>query len=369
VSVPFQAMYTAKQYIAELTIYSFAQTVLRTAFIYYMVTNPREWLVPYAVAMGVIVIMPQMVICIRAYFVFNECRIIPKVFKEFNRVKQVAEYAFWTAIGGVGYIASHQCMSVLMNNFFGARIAGGFGVSQTVSSEAASLTGALQGAFQPAITTAYGASDFETMRTMAYRVCKVGTILTLIFAIPMALEIDELLILWLKNPPPYSAPLCICALVFIVIEKFTCGHLIAVNASGRIAKFQIVRGLLRTLVIPLSIIPAYAGWGPVGAMLALPVSVFFVDLGDVWLARSRVEMSISRWLNEVVWPIVGLVVLEVALGLSLRFVMPTSLLRMFVTTALVLCTMLPLAWFLVLSSSERFVIKNTVMMRLRPCRM
>ena len=38
VSVPFQAMYTAKQYIAELTVYSFIQTVVRTGFIYYMVS-------------------------------------------------------------------------------------------------------------------------------------------------------------------------------------------------------------------------------------------------------------------------------------------------------------------------------------------
>lgn len=32
-SVPFQAMYTAKQYIAELTIYSLLQTIIKTAFI------------------------------------------------------------------------------------------------------------------------------------------------------------------------------------------------------------------------------------------------------------------------------------------------------------------------------------------------
>ena len=367
VSVPFQAMYTAKQYIAELTIYSFIQTVVRTGFIYYMVVNPRDWLVPYAVAMGIVVIVPQVVICIRACFVFKECRIIPKVFREFDRVKQVANYAIWTAIGGIGYIASHQCMSILMNNFFGARVAGAFGVSQTVSGEAASLTGALQGAFQPAITTAYGAGDLDTMRAMAYRVCKAGTILTLMFAIPMALEIHELLILWLKNPPPYSAPLCICALGFIVVEKFTSGHLIAVNASGRIAKFQIVRGVLRTLVIPLAIIPSYLGLGPIAAMAALPASALLVNIGDVYLARSRVNMKISLWAKEVVFPIVALIIVELSVGAIPRLFMDDSFLRIFATTALVLCTMLPLAWGIALSAGERMAMKN-VMKRYFGCK-
>ena len=36
VNVPFQAMYTAKQYIAELTIYSFATTTANVAFMYFI---------------------------------------------------------------------------------------------------------------------------------------------------------------------------------------------------------------------------------------------------------------------------------------------------------------------------------------------
>ena len=358
ISVPFQAMYTAKQYIAELTIYSFAQTIVRTAFVYYMVINPGDWLIPYAAAMGIIIIVPQVVICIRAYFVFDECRIIPKVFKEFNRVKQVASYAIWTAIGGIGYMASHQCMGILLNNFFGARIAGAFGVSQTMSSEASSLTGALQSAFQPAITTTYGAGDTVAMRNMAFRVCKVGTILTLMFAIPMALEIDELLHLWLKEPPPYSAPLSLCALAFIVIEKLTSGHIIAVNASGKIAKFQMVRGVLRTLVIPLAIIPAYSGWGPVAATVALPLSVLFVDLGDVYLARSRVGMSSILWIKDVVIPVSLLILLEFLVGYIPHFLLPASFVRIVITAMFVLGSMIPFAWFIVLSNNERMAIKQ-----------
>lgn len=357
VTVPFQAMYTAKQYIAELTIYSFVQTFARTGFIYYMVVNPQDWLVSYALAMGIIGVLPQVIICLRAYQVFPECRIIPHVFRDYKRVKHVASYAIWTAIGGVGYLASHQCMGILHNNFFGARVVSAFGISQTVSGEAASLTGALQGAFQPAITTAYGSGDMDGMRTMAFRVCKIGTLLTLMFAIPMALEIDEVLRLWLKTPPPYAAQMCLCTLAFIVIEKFSCGHITAVNASGRIARFQVLRGLLRTFVVPFAVIFAYLGWGPVVATMALPLSVILVDIGDVYMARSRVGMSVRYWVNETVIPIVVVIILAFIAGGAPRFILSASVGRMITTTLTVLATIVFCAYFFILSKSERSALK------------
>lgn len=363
IAVPFQAMYTAKQYIAELTIYSFIQTVARTVFVYYMFENPREWLVIYAFAMGVISVLPQIVICMRACVVFEECRIVKKAFRELWRVRDVTAYAVWTAFGGLGYVASHQCMSILLNNFYGAKIVSGFGIAQTVSSEAASLTGALQGAFQPAITTSYGTGEIERMKTMAFRVCKVGTMLTLMFAIPMALEIDEILHLWLKEPPVHAAQMCLCVLMFIVLEKFTAGHITAVNATGRIAMFQIVRGCLRATVILLAAIVAFCGWGAVAATATLPASVVLVDLGDVYMARKKIGMSAWYWLRRVVLPLCALVIVVIPVGLLPRLVLPPSLMRVVVTTIVVLSVLIPFSWRLVLDANERSVLYGEIAKR------
>ena len=46
-NVPFRAMYGAKQYIAELTIYSFVSTTVNFAFLCYMISHPGNWLTRY----------------------------------------------------------------------------------------------------------------------------------------------------------------------------------------------------------------------------------------------------------------------------------------------------------------------------------
>lgn len=78
VNVPFMAMFTAKQYIAELTIYSMATTILNIIFAYFMVTHPGEWLTKYALWMCAMSVIPQIIICIRANYIFEGCKIVWK---------------------------------------------------------------------------------------------------------------------------------------------------------------------------------------------------------------------------------------------------------------------------------------------------
>ena len=358
-SVPFQAMYTAKQYIAELTIYSLLQTIIKTAFIYYMVCNPGDWLWGYGLGMFFVTIIPPLLICVRAYCVFPECRLVFKALREKWRIGKLGSFAFWQGTGGVGFIASHQLMSVIVNQYFGARITGSFAVSQTVAAESASLTGALQGAFAPAITTACGANDYEQMRKMAFRVCKIGTFLTLLFALPMALEIDNLLLVWLKNPPPMASELCIATLIFIVIEKLSSGHITAVNATGKVAKFQTVRGLLRTSVALLALILIWFTHSVVAMSIALPISALIVVLGDVYLAQTRAGLSIQYWIKRVVLPIMAIVLITVLIGFLPRVIFSNPWLRLLFTSAISVVVMLFLGWFFLLDSDEKiFILKK-----------
>lgn len=358
-SVPFQAMYTAKQYIAELTVYSLVQTILKTAFIYYMVSHPRDWLWGYGLGMFFVSVVPQILICIRAGYVFPECRFRCRAIYDKWRIVKLGSFAFWQGTGGVGFIASHQLMSVIVNQYFGARITGSFSVSQTVAAESASLTGALQGAFAPAITTACGANDYDQMRKMAFRVCKIGTFLTLLFALPMALEIDNLLLVWLKNPPPMASELCIATLAFIVIEKLSSGHIIAVNATGRVAKFQTVRGLLRTSVAPLALILIWLINSVVVIAISLPISAFIVVLGDVYLAQTRSGLSIRYWIKNIVVPIMAIVLITVLACLLPRLFLFNPWVRLLITSAAAILCMLFLGWVFLLETDEKnFILKK-----------
>ena len=352
-NVPFQAMYTAKQCIAELTIYSFAQTCCNFFFAWYMISRPGVWLVKYAWYMCLIQILPQIVICLRAWRSFPECRLNFQYWWDWPRVRQMCSYAGWHAFAGIGGICRGQGMAVLVNKYFGPRANASMAIANQLSSQTQTLTVAMVGAFQPAITAACGAKNYEWMRTMAFRACKFGTLMVLIFAIPLAVEVNEVLQLWLKTPPPHTAGLCLCMLGVLVIDKSSIGHMVAVNANGKVAAYQAFLGTALVFTLPTAWALVALGMGIMSAGYGFLVTAVLCTCGRVFFARKLVGMSARLWFRGVAFPLLLLIIAASSAGAVVRISMSPSIFRVFATTVAVEMVLLPLAWRLILSQAER----------------
>ena len=360
VNVPFQAMYTAKQYIAELTIYSFITTTANVFYMYFMVTHPGDWLVKYAFWMCLVSIIPQMIICMRALKVFPECRFNISYSLNRKRVNELASFATWQAFGGLGTILRSQGIQLLVNKYFGPNYNASITIANNVSSQSQTLSSAMLNAFTPAITTACGAGHMDEMRTLAYRTCKFGVLLALIFVLPLALELKEVLNLWLINPPPYATELCLFILIMMMIDKSASGHMLAVAAKGKIAAYQIFLGGSLILTLPLAWLFLACKWGFVSIGYAMVITMIMCSLGRVWFARKLVGMSARYWLFRIMLPICCVVIIVTIVGFSTRFLFDTGMLRIVVTTAFCEVVFLPLAWFLLLDMSERQYVTNKI---------
>ncbi len=366
VSVPFIAMYTAKQYIAELTIYSLVQTAINSIFFYFMATHPGVWLLKYAGWMCFMSVCPQIVICVRALKVFPECSIRFSYWFDMNRIKGVFFYAGWQMFGGVGYICRTQGLAVLVNKYFGASANAAMSVAFQASAQTQTLSAAMSAAFQPAIATAYGAGDFVTMRKMAYRASKFGVVLMLPFLIPLALELPHVLQLWLDTPPPFTVGLCWAIMAMHFIDNASYGHCLACNASGRIAAYQAVGGLFLIFSIPAAWLFLVCGGSVYMVGVAMCLSVAANTATRVFFARMLVGMSARYWLLRILLPITLLISFCGAVGFLPRFWLSPSLLRICLTTLVVEISLIPLVWYFVLDRDEqiflisKFKLFNTI---------
>ena len=358
VNVPFSAMYTAKQHIAELTIYSLAQTIVRTMFIYFMTLRQGDWLVLYGLVTCLILIVPQMLICFRARIVFPECRFRLAYVLLWGYARKLTAYAGWQTFGGLGYLARHQFLTVVVNRFFGPKITASFSIGGTASGEAAALTGAMNTAFAPAITTACGEGDWDRMRKMAYRACKFGTLLTLIFAIPLGLEISEVLQLWLRDVPQWTDGICVIMLVVVVVEKLSIGHGICINASGHVARFQIWRGIACLTAIPFALGAALIFRHVYAVAFALLATTCIACLSDVWVARTQIGLSTRYWFSAILIPLGVITLITCGIGIVSRLFLAQSFWRLIVTTAVVVASIVPLSWFILLDLEEKCYCKR-----------
>ena len=364
VNVPYTAMYNAKQYIAELTVYGFATTTLNVVFLWIMVTHPGVWLVRYALWTCGLSILPQVLICLRAVWIFPECRFRWAYCRSRKHFFQLCDFAGWQLFGSIGWLARAQGIALLVNKFFGPRVNAAMAIAGSVNAHTNTLSSAMVDAFLPAVTTACGAGDTRRMRLMAACASKFGAVLSLLFLLPLALELREVLHLWLKTPPSYTYGLCLCMMVDLLFNTLSTGHGTAIVATGKIAAFQLALGAVCFATVPLAWVFVANGCNvyAVGGSVAV-VSMVHAAI-RVWFARRLAGMSVRHWLRGSLFPIAVTSVLTLALGGLPRLWMAPSPVRVIVTGLCSESVLLPLVWLFVLDKEERDILYERFLRRI-----
>lgn len=353
VSVPFAAMYEAKQYIAELTIYGVVTSTLDAFVLHYMVNHPGPWLAKLAAWACFVSVVPQILICLRACRIFPECRIKSAYMWDRARLRQIGCFSGWQFLGVMCGTLRTQGMVIVVNKFFGAAMNAAQSLGNTVQAHCCTLAGAMQAAFVPVITQACGAGDYGKMNKYVIRTCRFNVLLSLVFAVPLALELPEVMRLWLKNPPEFATGLCFCALVLHLADCCTTGHMIAINANGKIAMFHLVACSVSIFTIPIAICAGL--WrGSIYVIIASVIAMVAVNsILRLVFARRLCGTSIRAWIKGVFVPMLMSMVLPAVVGFATRLWLPASFVRVCITATCCEAVLLPLAWFVVLSADER----------------
>lgn len=146
-----------------------------------------------------------------------------------------------------------------------------------------------------------------------------------------------------------------------LIDRTSVGHMLAVNASGKIAGYQAFLGGALILTLPLAWVFLKACLGVYSVGWAMIVTICLCAWGRVWLARAIVGLSARKWLFKIMIPLALLLALALVAGLIPRLVLSASFLRVILTTLVTEFALLPLAWFLLLDASERLYVSGRLL--------
>ena len=200
-SVPFMAMFIAKQNITETAVWQMLSTLANFIFAYYLTRASGDPLFIYAIGMVSICTLFSLIQILRALFIFSECRISRQYWFNRDHTSELFGFAAWTFIGNLGTLLRGQGTAILLNLFHGPTANAAYGIANQVSSQTLVFSNAMTGAMAPEITTTAGRGDRERLLGLALRASKFGTLLALLFAVPLILEMDYVITLWLKIPP------------------------------------------------------------------------------------------------------------------------------------------------------------------------
>jgi O-antigen/teichoic acid export membrane protein len=370
VSIPFVAMFSARQRLTELAVWGVLQAVLTFGLAWSLrkVTNDR--LVFYSIAMVGITVIVQAIVVIRALWLFEACQIRFRTWLEVSRTRELFNFAAWTLIGNVGGLLRNQGSSLLLNLYYGPAVNAAYGIANQVSVQTAAMSGAMMSAIAPEITAREGRGQREGMLSLSKRASTVAAFLVLLLAIPFVLEANYVLELWLVTPPPYAAALSQLMMATFFVDSLAIGYMHAVNAHGRIAAYQATVGTLLVLTLPLAWLFLALRVPPFGVGIAFVIVQALCSLGRVVWVRRLFGVQVWRWIRDVVCPtfLCGAVaIVAAAIPRTSMHPCPLRLLLVVLTSVSVLSAA---TWIVTLSRSERVYVIGEVekyCLRARKC--
>jgi O-antigen/teichoic acid export membrane protein len=351
-------MFTAHQRIFELAFFGMFRTFSVFAVSWYLLSVSSDRLIFYAICMMAINTSIPVAQIVRAVWRYDACRV--KVSYMYNLVytKKLFQYVSWKMFGTSCYTMRSQGVPILVNLHFGPAINAAYNLAFSLSAQATSLSTAMTQAFQPAIVSAEGSGDRQKMLSMAMQACKFGSLLVLLFTIPLILEMETLLKLWLKTPPEYAGALCQWMLSMLVVDRITGGHMLGINARGKIAAYELIQGIMLFMALPLLWGFFHLGFNPVSIGYALFISMLAYCIGRVLFAKVLLDFSIIQWGREVLVPILLLITVASIIGLIVINIVEASLLRMALTSVITGIVTCLIGWSIVFDQSERIFALN-----------
>lgn len=353
VAIPFVAMYTAQQRIFELAAFAMLRNFAIFIAAWSLLKVTADQLIFYAICMLAINTATSLLQILRAIHCFEVCRIQLAYMYKFVFMKKLMQYVGWKCFAMTCYTLRTQGTPLLANLHFGPIVNAAYSIAFSVSGHATALSAAMTHAYQPAIISAEGTGNRSNMLSMALQSCKFGSLLALLFVIPLSLEMNAILNLWLINPPEYAATLCQWMLAMLVLDRMTKGHMFAVNAQGKIAVYDLVQGSLLFLALPLMWLCFHFGQNPIAIGPALFITLLLYCLGRVLFAKILLNFSILPWCKQVVFPGMLLISLSSIAGYCWKLNQDEGFLSILGTSVICSLIICVSSWYFLLSQTER----------------
>lgn len=320
---PFTAMYTAKQNIAELSIWGMALSVSTFVFVLFLDDIPGDkWLI-FSIGIGAITSLFTIAQSVRSSRKYAECRIVFSYWFDGKRLREMLSYSLWTLVGAFGSLFYHNGLSIVLNKFFPPSVYpsvnASYSIGSTVAGHTRNVSGALLGAFMPEIVSAEGRGDRESVIRQLFRATRLSFIIICLIVMPLLFQADFILSVWLVEPPEYAALFCRILLSVFLIQSLTGGFDAAICATGKIRRYQLVMSSMACLAVGVAVVLLLSGAGLCGVCALMLGYSIVATAASVYFCRHLVGISVRQWLSEVIRPVLFTIAVNVAAGFLLNY--------------------------------------------------
>lgn len=366
VQVPYNAIIIAKEQMGIYAYISILEVSLKLAVVYLLTIGNFDKLKLYSILIMIVtigVLIVYRIYCIRKYDEANF-----RFVKDTKTLKEMIGFASWNMLGELAWAFTGQGVNIILNLFFGPAVNAARGIADQVNGAVARFVSNFQTAVNPQIVKSYATEQLDDMKKLLYRGIRFSYYLLLILSMPLILNMDFILHIWLKDVPEYTTGFCQLVLICGMVSSVS--NLLAqvARAYGKIRKYQLWVSTCLFLNFPLSYIVLKLGASPLGTMvvnICIQAILLFVRL---YLTKPMIGLSIVDFTRKVLFPIIKITIISAVLPCFCAYELHPDWLNFFIICVVSLLCSITCILIFGMSTNERAYIKvmcNTVFDKLK----
>lgn len=359
ISVPYNADIIANERMAAFAYISIIEVILKLLIVFVLTIISADKLISYAILVVCVQILIRFVYvryCSRHFDESKYKHIVDKLL-----LREMASFAGWSFFGNFASVLYGQGVNILLNVFYGPVVNAARGIAVQVQTAIQQFASSFQVAVNPQITKSYATGDLERMQCLIFKSSRFSFFLLFLLILPIILETNFLLTIWLKNVPNNAVIFTQIMLLIVLLNPFASPITIANQATGKIKLYQIVVGCTLMSIIPLSYIALKFGAPAYSVFIVHFIMETFAQFLRMFMMRKLIDLSLWQYMKNVYFPVFVTVAFSMILPILVHLQFVEGWLR-FITVVLVSVFSVGLTTlFIGLTKSERRFIFNKIL--------
>lgn len=252
ISIPYNASIIAHEKMGAFAYIGIFEILLKLLVVFLIVFSPIDRLIAYGFLLLCVSVLIRSIYQIYCRRHFVECVYHFTTDKEIFH--EMFGFAIWNFIGSSSSILRTHGVNILLNIFFGPVVNAARAVANQVNHAVNTFVSNFMTALTPQITKSYARGDFDYLLNCIYKGSKFSFFLLYFLSLPVLIETDYILQLWLEKVPDTTVNFVRYILLFSLVDTYSRSLINANNATGDIKLYQLVIGGLNLTVLPIAYI-------------------------------------------------------------------------------------------------------------------
>ena len=365
ISVPYNAAIIAHEKMGTFAYISILDALLKLLIAVLLLCVNTDCLITYAILMlceQVLIRVIYGTYC-KKHFPETKYELVfdRKLFKE------MLTFSGWNIWGSAASVGMGQGVNILLNVFFGPIVNAALGIAAQVQGAVSQFAVGFQTAINPSIIKSYASRNINYMHNLVYRASRYSFFLLLCICLPVFLETDMLLSIWLKIVPEYATIFLKLVLCVSVLQSVSNPLMTSAQATGKVKNYQSIVGGLLVFTLPLSYIILKIGGSPQSVFLVEIVICIIAFIVRLFMVKAMIGLSLTQYITSVIMRCVFVTIAAAIVPICVQHLLKESIMSSVIVCLLSVISVILSSFVLGLPVNERKAIVQNLKRYIKLC--